>query len=134
MTLAPGPDEGPVLFRPLKVVAAEDDVLILMNTTACLEDLGHKVLEAGSAEMALDLIREHPDLDLLITDQSMPNMTGLELVHLLAEERPQLPIILATGHGHLDASSFKRLVMLSKPFDQSDLERAIEEALAAREG
>jgi CheY-like chemotaxis protein len=70
----------------LKILAVDDDGLILMNTVALLEDLGHEVLEAISGQEALELIGENPDLDLLITDQAMPKMTGTQLADLVTLE------------------------------------------------
>ena len=57
----------------------DDDALILLNTCTLLEDMGHHVLQAGSGKAALDAL-EAEEVDLLITDFAMPNMTGAELV------------------------------------------------------
>jgi PAS domain S-box-containing protein len=113
--------------RPLVVLAVDDDRLVLMNTVAMLEDMGHTVLEATSGQQALDLLRQHATLDLLITDQAMPQMTGLQLAETVLAERPDLPIILATGYAEVprDVS----LPKLAKPFFQEDLARAISQAV-----
>jgi CheY-like chemotaxis protein len=50
-----------------------------MNTVAMLEDLGHTVTEASSGAQALSLLRDKR-IDLVITDQAMPNMTSAELI------------------------------------------------------
>ena len=113
----------------LKVLAVDDDVLILMNTAALLEDLGHHVLEATSGADAIDLLAQHPDIDLLITDQAMPNMTGTELVDRIGDSYPALPIIVATGYGEIPATARLRVRKLSKPFTQAQLAQAIAEAL-----
>nr|WP_250890077.1 ATP-binding protein [Sphingobium nicotianae] len=113
----------------LKVLAVDDDGLILMNTSALLEDLGHSVLEASSGTQALDLLRKYPDIDLLITDQAMPNMTGTQLVHHVSELRPDLPIILATGYGEVPAGFETSVVKLGKPFAQTLLAQALAQAV-----
>ena len=64
--------------RPLAVLAVDDDALVLMNTSAMLEDLGHTVFEAKSGQEALGILREE-EIDLVITDQAMPHMTGAQL-------------------------------------------------------
>jgi len=115
----------------LRILAVDDDALILMNTAAFLEDMGHLVWEASSGMDALAIIKDNPDLDLLITDQAMPNMTGTQLVEHVAGERPNLPIILATGYGELPTDSQLKVVKLGKPFSQSELEDALKRALAA---
>ena len=62
-----------------------------MNTTAMLEDLGHKVLEAMSGAEALELVSAHPELDLVVTDYAMPRMTGRDLVAAIHALRPTCP-------------------------------------------
>ena len=114
----------------LKVLAVDDDALVLMNTVDLLEDLGHQVLEACSGSDALELLRVHSDIDLLITDQAMPGMTGAQLVQQVTLERPELPIILATGYGELPPGFRPGIVKLSKPFTQDFLEAAMVRALA----
>jgi CheY-like chemotaxis protein len=114
--------------RPLKILAVDDDSLVLMNTAALLEDLGHEVIEASSGDEALICFRSHPDLDLLITDQGMPTMSGLQLAAIVRQERADMPIILATGYGELPASADLKLVKLAKPFDQPLLAMALAEA------
>lgn len=113
----------------LKVLAVDDDVLILMNTSALLEDLGHSVLQASSGTEALALLKKYPDIDLLITDQAMPNMTGTQLIHHVSELRPDLPIILATGYGEVPEGFEKSVIKLGKPFAQSLLMQAVAEAV-----
>jgi CheY-like chemotaxis protein len=83
--------------RPLSVVAVDDDALVLMNTSAMLEDLGHTVFEAQSGNEALKILRRERNVDLVITDQAMPHMTGAELAEAIRAEWPHLPIILATA-------------------------------------
>jgi CheY-like chemotaxis protein len=96
-----------------------------MNTTAMLEDLGHDVLEATSAEQALRVLRRGNGVDLVITDQLMPGMTGTQLIAAIRSERTDLPIILATGYADLQDSTAAAVPRLSKPFVQDDLARAI---------
>jgi signal transduction histidine kinase len=119
-------------LRPLKIVAVDDDSLILMNTSALLEDLGHRVLEASSGSDAIALIEEHPDIDLMITDQAMPHMTGAQLVQQVNRLRPDLPIILATGYGEVPPGFESTVVKLSKPFSQRVLAEALNLAIGRR--
>ncbi|MEK9970649.1 MAG: PAS domain S-box protein [Ferrovibrio sp.] len=124
--------EAASMTRPLTVLAVDDDRLVLMNTVAMLEDLGHTVLEATSGQQALDILRQHATLDLLITDQAMPQMTGLQLVEIVRAERPALPVILATGYAEVPRGT--NLPKLSKPFFQEDLARAIGQAVMGQAG
>jgi nitrogen-specific signal transduction histidine kinase/ActR/RegA family two-component response regulator len=111
--------------RPLSVLVVDDDPLVLMNSTAMLEDLGHTVLEATSGEQALRVLRRETNIDLLITDQLMPGMKGTELAVTAKIERPDMPIIIATGYADLTPTSDLEFPRLSKPFSQDDLGRAL---------
>jgi CheY-like chemotaxis protein/two-component sensor histidine kinase len=123
---AEGADPGSFLSSEiLAILVVDDDNLVLMNTVAMLEDLGHSVVEATSGEQALRLLRRGASIDLVITDQLMPGMTGTELVDAIRSERPDVPAILATGYSELAAGAAPKLERLSKPFTQDDLARAI---------
>jgi signal transduction histidine kinase/CheY-like chemotaxis protein len=115
--------------RPLKILAVDDDALILMNTAAMLEDQGHEVLEARSGAAALQTLKQHSDIDLLVTDQAMPNMTGAELIGEVAQMRPGLPIILATGYGELPSELQQNALKLAKPYGDAELAAAIAKAV-----
>ena len=111
--------------RRRRILIVDDDAIILMNTAALLEDLGHKVLEACSGEEALLLLDAHPDIDLIITDQAMPGMTGSELISAVRTGRPDLPIILATGYGETPSDANHTVHRLGKPFGQKELQNAV---------
>ena len=124
------PDEaavGPIDGKegPLVILAVDDDALVLLNTVAMLEDLGHTALEAASGKRALEIIRRERHIDLVITDQAMPNMSGSDLAAAIRSEWPKLPIILATGFAELPPDADKSLPTLSKPFRQHQLADAI---------
>ena len=118
--------------RPLTVLAVDDDALVLMNTTALLEDLGHRVIEASSAREALAILQGDDEIDLLITDHAMPQMTGAQLITEVAARWPELPVILATGYADLPAGARAGVLRLNKPFWQADLEKTVVAAMARR--
>jgi PAS domain S-box-containing protein len=120
-----------VADRRLVVLLVDDDGLVLTNTAALLEDLGHFVVATTSAAEALDALEVHPDIDVVVTDQAMPQMTGSELARRVGERRPGLPIVLATGFADPDAEK-SRLPRLKKPFTQEQLREALMRANAAR--
>lgn len=119
---------------PLVILAVDDDALVLLNTAAMLEDLGHTVLEATSGKGALEIIRREGSVDLVITDQAMPNMTGSDLAAAIRAEKPDLPIILATGFAELPPGADGSLPKLSKPFRQHQLADAIAKTVAPEAG
>ena len=106
-------------------MVVDDDPLVLINTAAMLEDLGHDVFEATSGEQALRVLRRSNGVDLVITDQLMPGMTGTQLIAVIRSERPELPIILATGYSELRTPTDASIPRLAKPFLQADLARVI---------
>ncbi|MEH6718381.1 MAG: PAS domain S-box protein [Aurantimonas endophytica] len=117
---------------PLVVLAVDDDGLVLMNTTAMLEDLGHTALEAFSAAEALELMRAGRRIDLVITDHAMPRMTGSQLAEAIRAEWPDVPIVLATGYAELPPGGDRSLQKLPKPFGMRELEVAVADAMAGR--
>ncbi len=107
------------LDKPLDVLVVDDDPLVLANTAAMLEDLGHRVVPAGSGDVALATLRTR-SFDLLLTDHAMPHMTGAQLIRAIGTSHPQMAIIIATGFAELpdDVSAITRL---RKPYSQNDL-------------
>jgi PAS domain S-box-containing protein len=128
-TAKPEPVRSPArarerFYEPLVVLAVDDDPLILTNTVAMLEDLGHTAIGASSGRMALEILRSADTVDLVVTDQVMPDMTGAELAKVIRAEWPKLPIILATGFAETPSGRVA-LPRLSKPFTQEDLAEKI---------
>jgi PAS domain S-box-containing protein len=115
----------------LTVLVVDDDQLVLSNTAAILEDLGHEVVEATSGDQALRILSRRGRIDLVITDQLMPGMLGTQLAVKLQIERPGLPVILVSGYAELPADADPALVRLSKPFMQDDLARVITSLFAS---
>jgi PAS domain S-box-containing protein len=111
-------------YEPLVVLAVDDDPLVLTNTVAMLEELGHTAIEASSGKRALEILGEDNSIDLIVTDQAMPEMTGAELARTIRAKWPKLSIVLATGFAETPADSIA-LPRLSKPFTQAELAEKI---------
>jgi PAS domain S-box-containing protein len=116
-------------LRKLRVLAVDDDALVLMNTVAMLEDLGHDVVEAHSPSRALDIAASGETFDLVVTDQAMPGMTGVQLAQTLRKSSPAMPIILATGYAELPPGSDATFVRLAKPFTLNQLAESVTAAV-----
>ena len=114
-------EETEIEYGSLVIVAVDDDALVLTNTVAMLEDLGHTGLAASSGQQALDILRNEEWVDLVVTDQAMPHMTGLQLAEAIRKEWPDLPVILATGYAEIKPGTGLDLPKLSKPFTEADL-------------
>ena len=113
----------------LVVLAVDDDTLVLTNMAAMLEDLGHKVIDVGSGAKALEVIDAGTRVDLVISDQAMPGMTGVQLFDAIRARRPHLPLLLATGYAELPAGTELRMRRLAKPFTQRELADAVTDAV-----
>ena len=117
--------EGVQTQRQLSVLAVDDDSLVLANIAAMLEDLGHKVVAVGSGARAIEEFESMSAIDVVLTDQAMPVMTGTQLIEALRARRPGLPVILATGYAELPQGVSASIGRLSKPFTQHALAAAL---------
>jgi CheY-like chemotaxis protein len=109
----------------------DDDALISMATSEMLKDLGHRVIEAPSGSKALEILRTGTAVDVVITDQAMPGMTGTQLAAEIRAAWPDLPVIIATGYAELPEDRDRKLPRLDKPYGQDDLAAAIDRLLGA---
>ena len=101
-----------------------------------LERLGYKVKSTTSPIEALDLLRSEPDqFDLVITDQTMPKMTGENLVKEILNLRPDIPTILCTGFSEkIDERKAKEIgasEYIEKPLDKRDFASKVRNVLDA---
>jgi signal transduction histidine kinase/CheY-like chemotaxis protein len=99
-----------------------------------LEHLGYTVVGTTSSIEALKLFRTHPDrFDLIITDMTMPDMTGKKLAEEIMNLRPDIPIILCTGFSDIITSEKAQSIgirkLLIKPFTMGSMAGIIREAL-----
>jgi PAS domain S-box-containing protein len=107
----------------------DDEALVRMSTADMLTDLGFEVVEANSAEDALQLIRSSASPDLLVTDHLMPGMSGVELARQVQRIKPQLPILVVSGYAELEGIA-PDLPRLTKPFRNAELEESIAAVLS----
>lgn len=125
----PVAEPSPPAAQHWRILAVDDDALVLMNTAMMLEDLGHTVYQASSAQAALELIEGGLELDLVVTDHAMPTMTGSQLAVVLAERRPALRLMLVTGYAELTRQAAD-LPRLSKPFSQRELASKVADVMS----
>jgi two-component system, cell cycle sensor histidine kinase and response regulator CckA len=85
-----------------QILCVDDEELIIRLIHDFLESIGYKVVSTTSCIEALNIYAEDPHrFDLVITDLTMPQMTGLELAGNLLSTRPEIPIILCTGYNEM---------------------------------
>ena len=121
-----------------RIMLVEDEEPVAIATGMQLTELGYEVVTHLSSSSALDAFRADPQqFDLVITDQTMPFMTGEELARILHGIRPDLPIILVTGFSHLvDAERAETLgidAFLDKPWDVQDMADTLQRVLRRKD-
>ena len=116
------------------ILFVDDEKTITNMMQQMLEKLGYQVEAKLNPEEALDLFQSKPDsFDIVITDMTMPQMTGAKFAKKLKEIRSDIPIILCTGHSSLidedKARQYGISGYLMKPVSKSKIAKAIQEAL-----
>ncbi len=119
------------------VLIVDDDEEIVSMGKQMLEYFGYQVTTKTDGTEALDVFREAPDkFDLVITDQTMPDITGVEIARKLLTIRSDIPIILMTGFSEMVTPESAKTMgiheFILKPIVLNDLGRAIQRALKKR--
>ena len=117
-----------------RVLFVDDEEAVAEMGLELLEGLGYQVTAKTSGREALALLKlGSPRFDLVITDQTMPELTGLRLAEEIMAVRPDIPVILCTGFSHLvDAATARRAgikAFVMKPLTKSELARTIRKVL-----
>ncbi|UPG90317.1 response regulator [Luteibacter aegosomaticola] len=124
-TVAPPPANSPPAIRVVRVLVVEDDWLVRTTVAEMLQLRGHEVFEAADAARALEVLAEQP-VDVLVSDVSLPGMSGVELVAEARARHPGLAAVYATGHAHADGvQPDARTLVLVKPYGSEALNQAL---------
>jgi PAS domain S-box-containing protein len=107
------------------ILLVEDETTVRALVRGLLEERGYRVLEAESAERALELAASEA-IDLLLTDVRMPGLTGTDLAARLTETRPELRVLFTSGFA---GTAVDRVNFLPKPFTSAELAAKVREAL-----
>ncbi len=115
------------------ILLVEDEDAVRVFAARALKNKGYKVTEARTGEQALDILRDTPAIDLMITDMMMPGMDGGTLARLIRVERPEIKIIVISGYSEevargdiVDTADFH---FLPKPFSLSQLASKVKDVL-----
>ena len=114
------------------ILIVDDEKNYLVVLEALLGPEGYEILTSGSAQDAIDLIRES-DLDLIITDMKMPGTSGMELLEESKKIKPDLPVIMMTAYGTIEmaveAMKKRAYDYITKPFQNEELKLTVKKAL-----
>jgi CheY-like chemotaxis protein len=115
------------------VLLVEDDEDVRASTAAMLRELGYGVHEAAAGAGALRLLRERPDVRLLLTDVGLPGgMDGRQLAEAARGQRPGLKVLFTTGYAQAmvdNGAADPRLELITKPFNYATLAAKVRSAL-----
>lgn len=116
---------------PTSVLVVEDEPLIRIDLTDYLTDCGFSVVEAGSADEAVEILESHSDIGIVVTDVDMPgSMDGLALARAVSERWPPVRIIVVSGHRVVEITDIPDgSVFFAKPYSQPQLVSSMRELL-----
>lgn len=114
------------------ILTVDDDRNICKVLKGLIEKNDFEALTANDVDSAMRIIEGH-DLDLILTDLKMPGKSGMDLLELIKNRKPSIPVIMITAYGNIEAAvaAIKRGAydFITKPFDEDELLDAIKKAL-----
>lgn len=109
-------------YKLRKLLVIDDDEKLLGNYRELLSPYGFEILIAHDGEEAMPLVDQHPDIQLVILDLSMPRMDGRQWLRWFRGKRNDSPVIVITGYKLEPADEdLKPAVVLEKPFHVAEL-------------
>ena len=132
--LAGAADEEPIPMGSERILFVDDEEPLVMIGEAILAQLGYEVTCRTNSREALELLKQDASrFDMVITDQTMPGITGLELAKELLAVRPELPVILCTGFSHLVDADYAKAAGIrafaTKPLTKGEIARTVRKVL-----
>ena len=118
-----------------RILMIDDELAIAELGAEMLGELGYRVAAYTDSVAALEAFRRDPEgFDLVVTDQTMPRLTGTDLIRHCRELRPDLPVLLCTGHNspQFAAADAGATEVLLKPVARREFAAAIRRALSGR--
>ena len=129
-----GAPAEPGVPRTLRILLVDDEEMIRDTVAAMLGHGGHRVEAVPGGQPALDRLAAGLEVDLVILDQNMPGLSGLETLRALRRTHPALPVLLATGlldpALEADLRGEARVWLLKKPFRLGELKAAVQGVFA----
>ena len=118
------------------ILIAEDEALVRFALSDCLADRGFRVLEAGTATEAIDVLESEPEIDLVFSDIRMPGpIDGIDLARWVHANRPGLAVVLTSGHMHkaeIADDMGENEPFIEKPYDLQSVVSQISDLASSR--
>jgi signal transduction histidine kinase/CheY-like chemotaxis protein len=131
------PAAGTPETEPVAVLYVEDDALVSLATVDLLEGAGYVLHTAPEAARALQMLEEHPEIGLLVTDVGLPGMDGHELAAEARRRRPDLRVLFLSGYDRRRAAREPAelgMDYLDKPYSEAALFDALRRLAGAARG
>jgi PAS domain S-box-containing protein len=129
------PERSVPLLGQGRVLYVDDEKALATAVARMLESLGYQATVCNSAAEAIELVRLAPQaFDVVLTDFSMPGLSGTDLARELMRIRPGLPVVLTSGYAERAGENLSALgicLRLDKPFDRVSLSEALNQVLAS---
>ena len=118
------------------ILLVDDEATVVETEKAILENLGYSVLTAGDGNEAVQAYQNNSNIDLLLMDVVMPNMSGPEAARVIRSINPDVKIIFATGYDRyntkLGKQNLQSEIIISKPFSIGQLSRLVRDVLEGK--
>ena len=110
----------------MDVLVVDNDPLVRLGTVVMLRDIGYEPTAAADPAHAVEIAKGENAPAILVTDYSMPDMTGIELAHAVQAAQPDTRVLIVTGHDHLPETLEDSWGLLAKPFTSMELREALD--------
>jgi DNA-binding NtrC family response regulator len=118
-----------------KILIVDDELNMRLVLSAMLKKEGFEISSASNGREALQILQTN-NIDVVITDLKMPDIDGMELLTVISERYPEIPVIMITAHGTIatavEALKKGAFDYITKPFDLDDLKNIISKAIKTR--
>ena len=114
-----------------RILIVDDDPMVCKVVVTILQKYGYSVFDAPSGQHGLKCVVEHPEIELVLSDIVMPELSGPEMVNRILKMRPAMKVIFMTGYGgdNPPTHQVKRFGVLEKPFTIPGLLGAVRNGL-----
>lgn len=110
----------------VRILLVEDEVFIRMDVAEVLREAGFEVVEAASADAALEFVESGEPVDLVFTDVQTPGvLDGLALAERIRARYPLMPILIGSGNPHVEGAASKLGKFVPKPYNPDGVARMI---------
>lgn len=116
--------------KALSILVVEDDPRVLAQTRSALTELGHEAICCDHPAKAVDMLNRASDVDMILSDVLMPDMTGPEMIAALPDQYKSIPVVFVTGYAGdiTDNRMFEGHLLLRKPYTLAALRKTIRDA------